>query len=129
MFALGRQANHNGNGVNMIYSIVNGIIIPEGVPLDVQSFHFALEACADRSLWREARGLLHLMTQRANDGEGPRPDTLAYNLTLRAHLNGLKFKDGSRDSLDDVLEAMGVAGDVIDDDMLGISWEVVRGLL
>ena len=44
-------------------------------------------------------------------------------------MNGLKFKDGSRDSLDDVLEAMGVAGEVIDDDMLGISWEVVRGLL
>ena len=71
-------------------------------------------------------GLASLGARVAEEG-GPKPDALVYNLVLRAHLNGLK--DGSRASLDDVLEAMAVAGEPIDDALLGIPWGAVRGLL
>ena len=111
----------------MIYNTIDAEIIPERVPLDLDSYYFALEACADAHMWREARGLLHLQTVRVAEEGGPKPDALVYNLVLRAHLNGLK--DGSRASLDDVLEAMAVAGEPIDDDLLGIPWGAVVGLL
>lgn len=121
LFNVGRLANVDGKGVEMIFSVLNNFV-PDGMCMNDQTYEIACNACADVGLWQEAKDLLQNMAiERYEEGYTKFTNSNVIHAVVRAHRNG--WSADAIESIQDILQFMNDNEIELDTELLKNAWE------